>query len=402
MAKSTVLPREVRATLVPQSLLGERYVQLYPAWVQGQPRLDPKDKASTVLGLDHTSVPVEPDEALAALKRLLDDLDPSATGRLITNLNQDLQGNGQNLNDTIKGLATLTTTLADKDQQLSGLIDNFAQFTTTLETRESQLGKVMDLFAQTTSLLAQERGTIATLVHNLGDTASNALDLVSRHGPALRTDISSLTGLLASLDANLGAVSQLLSSAPVLVAGNNLDQTSGLIAAYDPAYRRINLRSNIPESLALVLQALGINFCLPALGNVCPPGSPASATSPSPAAAPPATATATATTTTTVNTGPSIPGSVPGAAQGSTTTSSTQPPPWPTLPPITVVPTQAPQSNVAMSPLSAVFSLLASPGAPDPVQQAAYGLSPAALPAPHHGALACLARWSHTLLETLW
>ena len=36
-----VLPAGVRATLVPQSLLGARYVQLYPAWVDGQPRLNP-------------------------------------------------------------------------------------------------------------------------------------------------------------------------------------------------------------------------------------------------------------------------------------------------------------------------------------------------------------------------
>ena len=36
------------------------------------------------------AAPVEPDEALAALKRLLDSLDPDATGRLVKNLAEDI------------------------------------------------------------------------------------------------------------------------------------------------------------------------------------------------------------------------------------------------------------------------------------------------------------------------
>ena len=117
---------------------------------RASPGSTPPDKSQTVIGLDRTSIPVEPDEALAALKRLLDDLDPSATDGSSPTSTHDLSGNGQNLNDALKGLGTLTNTLGDKDKQLGDLIDNFAQFTTTLDTRESQLGTVMDLFAQTT------------------------------------------------------------------------------------------------------------------------------------------------------------------------------------------------------------------------------------------------------------
>src|SRR5207249_3449771 len=73
------VPADVKASIVPLSLIGERYVQLFPAWTTGVPRA----KSGAVIPLERTSIPVEPDEALAAIKHLLDRLDPQATGRLV-------------------------------------------------------------------------------------------------------------------------------------------------------------------------------------------------------------------------------------------------------------------------------------------------------------------------------
>src|SRR5207248_2278051 len=92
--KSVPVPADVHAEIIPQSLIGERYVQLFPAWTDGQSRARNGD----VIPEDRTAVPVEPDEALAALKKFLDSLDPNATGRLVQNAANDLSGNGQNLN----------------------------------------------------------------------------------------------------------------------------------------------------------------------------------------------------------------------------------------------------------------------------------------------------------------
>ncbi|HEV7886567.1 MAG TPA: MCE family protein, partial [Acidimicrobiales bacterium] len=187
--EGTPLPQDVRATIVPLSLIGERYVQLFPPWTAGEPQAP----AGTVIPLERTTIPVEPDEALAALKKFLDTLDPNATGRLVKNLAQDLKGNGQTLNDALGQFAQLTTTLADKDEQLAHLIENFDQFTATLRTREGQLGKVLDQFAATTGLLAQERETIARVVKGLAQVSSAGLDLVSEHAGALNTDVQTLT-----------------------------------------------------------------------------------------------------------------------------------------------------------------------------------------------------------------
>lgn len=260
--EGTRVPDDVQATIVPLSLIGERYVQLFPAWTHGEPEA----KNGAVIPLERTSIPVEPDEALAALKKFLDTLDPNATGRLVKNLAADLKGNGQLLNDALGQFAELTATLADKDEQLGHLIENFDKFTATLRTRESQLGKVMDQFAVTTGLLADERDTIAKLVKALAQTSSAGLDLISEHGGALNTDVQTLTDTLLVVNENLAHVRDFLSATPMLVAGANLDGQQGLVSSFDPAFKHIDLRQATTPTLALLLNALGLpseGICLP-------------------------------------------------------------------------------------------------------------------------------------------
>jgi phospholipid/cholesterol/gamma-HCH transport system substrate-binding protein len=279
--QDVALPRDVHAMLVPSSLIGERYVQLYPAWKVG----DPRAPRSFVIPEARTSVPVEPDEALAALKRFLDALDPNAAGRLVKNLSTDLKGTGPSLNQALKGLADVTSTIAGKDEALGRIIDQFDAFTAVLRTREGQLGEVMDNFAQLTGVLAQERRSIEGLVKGLAQLANDALTLVSKHGTQLDHDLGVVTHTLQAVDANLTAVKQLLESGPVLV--------KGLKGAVDPTYHRIDLRSQfsptVQQALVNVLGPLGIPIgdvvCLPIDVACTPNPAPAGAPSTAPGAA---------------------------------------------------------------------------------------------------------------------
>lgn len=261
------LPENVQATIVPSSLIGERYVQLFPAWTEGAP----KAPAKLVIPLERTSVPVEPDEALTALKRLLDSLDPDATGRLVKNLAEDLDGQGQNLSSALSGLSRLTRTLADKDEQIAGIIDNVDRLTTTLRTRESQLASVIDSFARTASLLAQERGQLQQLLAGLGTVSVDAFELIRSNRVDLQDDLDTISRLLVSVSANLDSIKTLLETGPALVAGRDLDgRTEGLLAAYDPTYQLIDLRTAVSplagNAIGRLFAILGLPFttiCLP-------------------------------------------------------------------------------------------------------------------------------------------
>ncbi|HUS61993.1 MAG TPA: MCE family protein [Acidimicrobiales bacterium] len=256
------VPADVQATIVPFSLIGERYIQLFPAWVAGQA----KAADGTVLGLDRTSVPVEPDEALQALKDFLESLDPSATGRLVTNLADDLDGNGERLNEALSGLADVASTFAEKDEELVSIIDHFDVFTSTLRTRETQLGQIMDSFAATTAVLANERRDIERLVKGLARLSSDGVDLVAQHGTRLERDIEILTRTLKSASTHIDGVRQLLDATPVLVAGPAFDGRRGLAGAWDPKHHDLDLRNSSSPTVGQALDAIGLPtnvVCLP-------------------------------------------------------------------------------------------------------------------------------------------
>jgi virulence factor Mce-like protein len=308
MDSDVPLPENVQATIVPSSLIGERYIQLFPAWTEGTPKAPPK----LVIPIERTSVPVEPDEALAALKRLLDSLDPDATGRLVKNLAEDLDGQGQNLSSALSGLSRLTRTLADKDDQIAGIIDNVDRLTTTLRTREAQLGSLIDSFARTASLLAQERQQLEQLLKGLGTVSVDAYELIRSNRVDLQDDLNTVSRLLVSVSANLDSIKTLLEAGPVLVAGRDLDgRTEGLLAAYDPTYHLLDLRTAVSplvgNAIGRILAILGLPataICLPidvtctktAAKAAAPasPAAPAAAAAPAPAAAPATAAPAAA------------------------------------------------------------------------------------------------------------
>jgi phospholipid/cholesterol/gamma-HCH transport system substrate-binding protein len=263
-----LLPTDVRAQLVPQSLIGERYVQLFPAWKEGQPRL----AEGATIPLARTAVPVEPDEALEALKEFLDSLDPQATGRLVHNLAEGLRGAGPSLKEALTGLASLTGTFAEKGAEIGRIIEQFDDFTSTVVTRERQLGEVLDGFAALTSVLADERRAIENVVRGLGQVSSTGLDLVSEHGAALDRDLTVLTRTLQAAVANIDSVRKLLDAGPLLV--------QGLQNAFNPEFRRIELRaSNTPtvqQAFEKIFGPLGLPIpgsivCLP-IDVQCVPG----------------------------------------------------------------------------------------------------------------------------------
>ena len=308
------IPEDVNALIVPQSLIGERYVQLFPAWKEGEPRI--RDGAT--IPESRTSVPVEPDEALAALKEFIDTLDPEATGKLVSNLAADLEGTGGDLNSAIAGLSDLAATVASKDEEIARIIDSFDDFTATVRTREGQLGRVMDQFAELTSIIAEERRAIEGLVRGLGQVSGDALDLVSEHGAALDRDLQQLTRALATVDANLTSVTQLLDAGPTLV--------TGLVDGHDPEFHRIDLRNQFSptaqQAFDAVLSALGIPggdaVCLPVDVDCVPnPFGAQTGAAPAPAPTVPALVSPAATTSVAAPTTTTVP--------PTTTTSTTRP-----------------------------------------------------------------------------
>ncbi|HEU5082709.1 MAG TPA: MlaD family protein [Acidimicrobiales bacterium] len=258
------LPSDVRAAIVPQSLIGERRVQLFPAFEQG----DELARDGHEIPIEETVVPVEPDEALASLKEFLDALEPQGVGRLIDNAATALDGQGERLGSALDELSRLVGNIEDNDDTIIRIAERFDDFTATLLSRESQLAQVMDDFAVVANVLAEEREEVETLVRSLAHLSDGGLDLVSEHAVRLRTDVAILQRLTESIEQNLDGVD-------ALVEGG-AQQIDGFIDAYNPTLRALDLRNSfsplVQEALQPLFDEVGLPFpCLPVDVNCADP-----------------------------------------------------------------------------------------------------------------------------------
>lgn len=259
------IPEGVMAAIAPQSLIGERRVQLSPPYREG----DPVIEDGYVIQQEDTVIPVEPDEAFQALKDFLDTLDANGIGRLIENGAETLDGQGQDLGNALDELTTLVSNVEAHDDDIISIAERFDDFTSTLLTREAQLGNAIEDFASVANILAEERSNIENLVNALTNLSGSGLDLVSEHALRLRTDVDIVTRLAASIKANLSGVEDVLEGGLAL--------SEGLANSYNPELHAINLRTNLDGVVAGVLnpllQTLGLApLCLDLIGSNCPPG----------------------------------------------------------------------------------------------------------------------------------
>lgn len=238
------LPADVQATIVPSSLIGDRYVQLFPAWTGGAKLAD-----GATIPASRTTIPVELDEALASLNNLVQSLDPTQVHKLVHGLAQDLQGTGEELNGTLRSLGRIVGTLGDKSDDIGALVDNFDAFTRALASRESKIGAVLDDFATLTNVLAEQRSHIEGIVKNLSSFASDARDIVAENAATIGGDLASLARVARAIQANTSSLSQFLTAQPIFA--------KGLLGAYNPTYRRLDLRVTVEPDLASAMDALG-------------------------------------------------------------------------------------------------------------------------------------------------
>ena len=259
------VPEDVRAAVVPQSLIGERNVVLFPPWREGQPRADDGD----VIPRDRTEVPVEPDEALQAFTDLARGLNPEEIQRLIDEGAETLGGRGDLMNDALAEFGDLSQLIGREDDALVSAGEDLNELAGTLNTREQQLGNVLDAFAEATGVLADERRQIEELLAGLGTLAEAGDELLAAHEDHLPEDLAQLSQTARTATSNLEAVALFVQALR--------DNSVGLIGAHntelDVLNQRINLTPITAEVLRPLFEALGVPVpvpCIPDPGTSCP------------------------------------------------------------------------------------------------------------------------------------
>lgn len=194
--ESVKLPADVKATLVPVSLLGERYVQLFPAY-EGGPTFE-----GDRLSMDRTSVPAEQDELLRGMQDYFGAIDPEKVSEFVTTTAAVLDGNGENLNRLIDKGSSVLATLAGKKESLSSLITQLNELTLTLSTRQASIARLIGTYNVVMSTLSDNRAALEGTIQGLNAAAVELASLITETRNPLGADIKSLTRTFRTLSRN--------------------------------------------------------------------------------------------------------------------------------------------------------------------------------------------------------
>ena len=195
------LPHDATAVVVPEALIGERYIQLDP--YDGGQRLD--DGAT--IPLERTEVPAEFDEVLESLNQFVGGLDEDEVARFVSNFAETFDGQGEQLGRTIDQAHDAIGVLKDNDDELVALARRLADLNATLATRDQQLGAIIRDFDTLATSLVDDRRDIDAALGGLVRVTRELAELLETNRETLEEDIGTLTRVGRTAQRNLDYVS---------------------------------------------------------------------------------------------------------------------------------------------------------------------------------------------------
>ena len=269
------LPTDVKAVIISPAIVGDRFVQLAPAY-SGGPVLPDNAK----LGVDRSEVPVELDEIFKSLDDLAVALGPKGANKdgsfssLIENTAKQFDGQGQQLNETLTNFAKLNTTLADNKDELFGSVQEIEQFVDLLNRNDSSVRSFFDSTARVSNVLENERDDLAKTLEFLSKALIDVRKLIKDNRTTLRQNVDNLQSLAEVLARRNKEIEHTLVDAPIAlgnlgVAGGSA-KTGTLDARADLGATFGELLTNPGALPNLLCQVFFGNEAIPVGEQLCP------------------------------------------------------------------------------------------------------------------------------------
>ncbi len=249
------LPSDVKAVIVSPAIVGDRFVQLTPAFQPGDSVL--ADNAS--LGEDRTAVPVELDQVYSSLDDLSVALGPKGANKdgalssLVKDSANQLEGQGAQLNQTLRNFGKLSTTLSNNKDELFGSLREVNDFVKVLQRNDSEVRSFFDSTAAVSTVLEGEREDLAKTLKALGLALIDVRSLVKENRGTLRTNVDNLEKLTTVLARREKEIDQFTVSAPTVL--------SNVALTYNGDSGSLDNRTDILELLTGAVEDLPGTLC---------------------------------------------------------------------------------------------------------------------------------------------
>ncbi|MFJ1971170.1 MCE family protein [Streptomyces sp. NPDC087903] len=234
------LPADAQAAIINSSVVSDRYVQLLPVYRKG-----PVLRDGDVIPESRTAVPVELDRIFDSLHTTSEALGPKGANkdgslsRLLGVSADNLEGQGENLNQTVEDLSQAVTTLSDGRGDLFGTVQNLQVFTAALAADDQSVRSFNGSLAKVAEQLAGERKDLAAALEHLGAALGDVSEFVKENKKSLASNVRGLSKVTKVLVTQRAALEELLEVAPTGL--------SNLQNAYNASAGTLDTRNNPEE-----------------------------------------------------------------------------------------------------------------------------------------------------------
>lgn len=233
------IPADAKALIVAPSIVGDRFVQLTPAYDGGEKMPD-----NSELSVDQTSVPLELDQIYESLDRLNVALGPRGANKegalsdLLAQTARNFGGQGENFNQTIRNFSRLSQTLDNNKEELFGSAEQLQKFLSTLAENDQTVREFNQSLADVSEMLASEREELAASLDHLSTAMTEVSSFVRENKDSLGRNIKGLNRVSKVFVKRRAALDEILHVAPLAL--NNLALT------YNPQSGTLDTRANLP------------------------------------------------------------------------------------------------------------------------------------------------------------
>ena len=237
------LPADARAVIIAPSVVGDRYVQLTPAYSgTGDVLTDGAE-----LSVEQTAEPLELDQIYDSLDRLSVALGPRGANRtgalsdLLSVTADNFGGQGATFRQTIEDFSRLSATLSDNKEELFGSVEALGGFMETLADNDQTVRQFNQSLADVSTMLEGEREELVAATRNLSVALTSVKEFVEDNKDSLTRNISGLNRVSKVLVRQRDALDEILHTAPAAL--NNLALT------YNPQAGTLDTRANLGEAI---------------------------------------------------------------------------------------------------------------------------------------------------------
>jgi phospholipid/cholesterol/gamma-HCH transport system substrate-binding protein len=236
------LPADAKAVIVTPTLVADRFVQLTPAYTDGEVMADAAD-----IPLQETGVPVELDRIYGSLRDLTATLGPNGANadgtlnHLLKASARGLDGQGKRANQMIRDLAESAETFGNGSGELFDTVSSLAEFTGTLADNDRLVRAFMQDLAGVSAPLAGEREELQGVLREVGRAVGSVEGFVRGNREALVTDVQKLARVMKTINSERNSLDAALNVAPVAM--------DNLVLAYNSKTGSVGSRIGISPNI---------------------------------------------------------------------------------------------------------------------------------------------------------